>query len=606
MDTETEIFSGADQEYTEEDGPTHVSAHAPTQSQDVAVLQQALARQEEELGTLRARLHKLERAEEQIRQSDARFATIFAHSPIALGISRLSDSKITHVNPAFTALYGYTADEIIGHTALELGIWVHLKDRQRIMEQMHEQQRISGFETTIRDASGEGHQVLLSGEFVSIHGEPHVLIQLMDISSLKQIQQELQELNQTLETRVQQRTAEVNDLYEMLRQANAELVRAARAKDEFLANMSHELRTPINAILGFSESFQEQIYGSLTERQRDAIGTIETSGRHLLTLINDILDLSKVEARRLEIQPEPVAVQEICRASMAFVREQAFKKRLRLNLELNDQDAVIEADVTRLKQILVNLLSNAVKFTPSGGTVGLEVTVEAEECVARFAVHDTGIGIASADLGRLFQPFSQIDSSLARETEGTGLGLALVRRLAEMHGGSVTVESELGQGSRFTVALPYHPASFKAAPDLAFVVVRPATTTPAMPEAALRGSILLADDNEINVKVLHEYLQARGYAVTVARDGYEALALANQVHPHLILMDIQMPRLDGLAAIRRLRVLPAYTTTPIIALTALAMPGDRERCLEAGATEYLAKPVSLQALVRTIEQLLHG
>jgi CheY-like chemotaxis protein len=299
-------------------------------------------------------------------------------------------------------------------------------------------------------------------------------------------------------------------------------------------------------------------------------------------------------------------VQDVCRACLLFVREQAFKKRLRLDLQLNDQDAVIAADLTRLKQILVNLLSNAVKFTPEGGAVSLEVTVDMEEGVARFSVHDTGIGIAPTDLGRLFQPFSQIDSPLSRESEGTGLGLALVRRMTEVHGGSVTVESTPGQGSRFTVALPYHSAAGSTAADAASAGVHPAATLLAIPVAAMREPILLADDNETNIRLLQEYLRARGYAVTVARDGYEALALVNQVQPRLILMDIQMPRLDGLAAIRRLRALPAYSATPIIALTALAMPGDRERCLGAGATAYLAKPVSLRTLVQIIEQLLDG
>ncbi len=540
-------------------------------------------------------------AETALHQSEARFATIFARSPIALGIARLSDSKIMDVNTAFLALCGHVPEAVIGHTALELGIWARPEDWQYVLDQLQRQQRISSFQTVIYTAAREPRQVLLSGELVPINDEFHILIQLSDISALQQAQQELQELNSTLELRVQQRTAEVQELYAILRQTNAELVRAARAKDEFLANMSHELRTPINAILGYSENLQEQIYGPLNERQHGSIGHIEASARHLLTLINDILDLSKIEAGRLTFWFEPVSVQEVCQASFRFVREQALKKRLRLELELNDQKAVIQADLVRLKQILVNLLTNAVKFTPERGTVGLHVMVDAADGVVQFLVHDTGIGIAPQDLGRLFQPFSQIDSSLSRESEGTGLGLALVRRLAEAHGGSVTVASVPGQGSRFTVALPYHPL-VAPAPTAPPEACPPAETVP--PGAAAHGRILLADDNESNIIAIREYLHDRGYTVTNASDGYEVLTMVDNVHPDLILMDIQMPRFDGLATIRRLRALPAYATLPIIALTALAMPGDEARCLEAGATAYMSKPVSMRALGQMIQQLI--
>jgi CheY-like chemotaxis protein len=242
-----------------------------------------------------------------------------------------------------------------------------------------------------------------------------------------------------------------------------------------------------------------------------------------------------------------------------------------------------------------------VKFTPAGRAVGLDVMVDAEEGVTLFTVHDTGIGIAPEDLGRLFQPFSQIDSRLSRESEGTGLGLALVRRLAEAHGGSVTVESMVGQGSRFTIALPYQPQLAQPATSPSLPMPTPAEPTLV---SLAHGRILLADDNEANLNAICDYLHARGYLISIARDGYEALVLADEVQPDLILMDIQMPRLDGLAAIRRLRALPAYAETPIIALTALAMPGDEARCLEAGASEYMAKPVSVRALARAVQRLL--
>ncbi|HRC75485.1 MAG TPA: PAS domain S-box protein, partial [Kouleothrix sp.] len=256
--------------------------------------------------------------------------------------------------------------------------------------------------------------------------------------------------NAQLEQLVAERTTDLS-------RANLQLTKALSAKDEFLATMSHELRTPLNSILALSELLGEQVRGALNERQLSWVHAIESSGRHLLALINDILDLSKIEAGRLDMQFETVLLDDICQSSLLFIKELASKKNLRVAFSCNDTSAQLEADPRRLKQILVNLLSNAVKFTAPGGSVELRVSADAEAQVIRFAVMDTGIGIAPADIGRLFLPFTQLDSGLARQFEGTGLGLALVHRLSERHGGSVNVASAgvPGQGSTFTVAIPW-------------------------------------------------------------------------------------------------------------------------------------------------------
>ena len=273
-----------------------------------------------------------------------------------------------------------------------------------------------------------------------------------------QVQQELRERIQAEESlnkeraslaqRVEERTAE-------LRMTNAELARVSHLKDEFLANMSHELRTPLNAILGMTEALRDEIYGALGERQSKAVGTIEESGRHLLNLISDILDLSKTEAGEMKLEIVAVSVESACQASLQLVRQMTLQKRLKVSLTLDSGVTILEADERRLKQILINLLSNAVKFTPEGGELGLEVVGDGENKVVRFTVWDTGIGIAPEDAERLFKPFTQLDSSLSRRYEGTGLGLSLVHRLAEMHGGGVSLESQVGVGSRFTVSLPW-------------------------------------------------------------------------------------------------------------------------------------------------------
>ena len=532
-----------------------------------------------------------------------------------------------------------------------------------------------------------------------------------------------------------QRNALLVQTQQRLEIVNAALADAARHKDEFLASMSHELRTPLNTILGMAETLQEGIFGAITAEQTDAARHIEESGRHLLALINDILDLSKVQAGKLNLDIENVEMALIAQASLRLINQMAHQKNLRIVSSLDSTVGMIQADGRRLKQMLVNLLSNAVKFTPVGGAIGLDVVGDAAAQCMRLTVWDTGIGIAADDLPSLFQPFVQLDSRLARQYMGTGLGLALIQQLAALHSGSVAVESMFGQGSRFTITLPWMavapvsdpvatsdlaaPAVVRGAtlqralviedsptaaaqlarymrelgtevrvhsqgagaleaalelrphvilldiqlPDrsgwdvlvqlkadprvraIPVVVVSvvddqpqsmalgaagylvkpisrqqlqatlaaiasggaPPTTSPALlaalepPPVPQRPVILLAEDEENNIYLFATYLEAKGYQVVIARNGAEALNRAHAVTPDLIVMDIQMPGMDGLEAIRQLRASPTLAAIPIIALTALAMVGDRERCLAAGANDYLSKPVRLQELVRTIE-----
>ncbi len=405
----------------------------------------------------------------------------------------------------------------------------------------------------------------------------------------------LREEQASLARRVEERTSELSI-------ANAELARAARLKDEFLANMSHELRTPLNAVLGLSEALQEEVYGPLTDRQRKSLRGIEDSGRHLLTLVNDILDLAKVEAGKLELQLGPVLVAGVCQASLTMVKQMAHNKQIKVSISVDPEVDTLQADERQLKQILVNLLSNAVKFTPEGGTVGLEVVGDREQEVVRLTIWDTGIGIAQEDLKRLFQPFIQLDGGLARQYPGTGLGLSLVRRLAELHGGGVSVESESGRGSRFTVSLPWVEEA-TSVQDLATPLEIEARGLTPVPHGS-RPLILLAEDNETSISLFRDYLVNRGYRVTVARNGLEAIERAEEERPAVVLMDMQMPGMDGLAATRLLRAHASLATVPVIALTALAMPGDRERCLEAGANDYLSKPISMKQLVQAIETQL--
>ena len=424
----------------------------------------------------------------------------------------------------------------------------------------------------------------------ALHDSTVDLLQLVQATSTSL--HDAKQLSEKLEQRVADRTAE-------LLMANAELSRVMRSKDDFLSAMSHELRTPLNAILGLSESLAEGVYGDMNTKQVKSINTIAESGHHLLALINDLLDIAKIGAGKMELELTKANVEDLCQASLRFVMEQAQKQKINLKLVMDNQSVMLTADERRLKQILVNLLSNAVKFTPNGGSVTLETKCDLESESLMFSVRDTGIGIATEDLKRLFSPFTQLDSKLSRQYAGTGLGLTLVMKLVELHGGSVAVESEIGKGSCFTVRIPckgldtlnqHNPSG-----TISLTEITPAETLPSNTPL-----ILVADDNEINLMTVTDYLRANKLRVIQARDGLEAVKMVREHIPSLVLMDIQMPLMDGLDAIAHLRADDKHTDMPIIALTSRAMVGDRERCIAVGANDYLSKPVNMKQLVKTI------
>jgi PAS domain S-box-containing protein len=399
-----------------------------------------------------------------------------------------------------------------------------------------------------------------------------------------------------------------------LQHINEELIKATRLKDEFLANMSHELRTPLNAILGMTEILEEQIFGDLNDRQLQSLHTIENSSNHLLELINDILDVAKIEAGQIKLSCQPSNVEALCQSSLVFIKQQAFSKKIQLESEIPANLPAINLDERRIRQVLINLLNNAVKFTPNGGKITLkasyikvlgnknnEIAKGGAYDTLEISIIDTGIGIAPDQFKRLFQPFVQVESALNRNYDGSGLGLALVKRLVELHGGEVRLTSELGVGSCFTIAIPISPfCELSAEPEPPLPSAFEAT------QPAIEGSpvILLAEDNEANINLFADYLSLKGYRLVIAHNGRMAIDLAQQTHPDVILMDIQMPEMDGLEAIQRIRQMPELADTPIIALTALAMAGDRDRCIEIGANDYLSKPVSLKQLVKKINGYL--
>ncbi len=408
-----------------------------------------------------------------------------------------------------------------------------------------------------------------------------------------QLHQVLERLEQT----VQDRTTE-------LRQALEAAKSADRVKGEFLGMMSHELRTPLNVMLGSVELLRSGEHGHLTAKQDHSLQTIQASGRHLLGLIDDVLDFSCDELGKLSLHLAPLDPAAFSAEILRLIEPQARRKEIRLESALGHHATSLTADPKRLRQMVLNLLSNAVKFTPVAGTVRLRLS-EPGNGMLRFTVEDTGIGIPADQLEEIFVPFHQLDRALSREFDGSGLGLTLVRRLARLHRGDVSVESTPGQGSAFHLELP-----LDAVPSTPALTDAPASPEPAASpsrprllrvgstdanDSTPRPRVLIVEDIQTNAELLHSYLRIMGCEARIAANGALGVEAAVDFQPDLILMDVQMPVMDGLEATRRIRAHPALSgrELPIIIVSALAAPSDLQNAQDAGADDYLTKPFAM-------------
>ncbi len=395
---------------------------------------------------------------------------------------------------------------------------------------------------------------------------------------------------------------------QQLESINQNLERTNQLKNQFLANTSHEIRTPLSSIIGFTYLLLAKGYDPSQERHQEYLNIIQSSGKHLLALINDILDLSKIEANQLEVQFELVDISTLCLNVMALVKEKAADKGLKLSIDLNPSATSLVADPLRLKQMLLNLLFNALKFT-STGTVGLQVKPNGS--FMHFTVWDTGTGISREKQTDLFQPYFQIANSTAGSDEGTGLGLAVTRKLAELHGGWVEVESEVEHGSRFTIVLPLrqgegegdsessihgYTGERNASSDHNSVILSSSVTENSSP------NILLVEDDLPNAQMMETYLRKLGYQVTWVKNAAEMWEALKHLHPAVILMDIRLPDSNGFNLVKQLREHQQYQMIPIIAQTAMAMKGDRETCLAAGINDYISKPIDLPRLATLVSK----
>ena len=370
-------------------------------------------------------------------------------------------------------------------------------------------------------------------------------------------------------------------LFRELERKSAELEVASRHKSEFLASMSHELRTPLNAVIGFSEVLLDRMFGEINSRQEEYLRDIWNSGKHLLQLLSEILDLSKVEAGRMELDNVLFSVREALEYGITMVRERAARRNLRLTLDLDEGVGLIEADELRFNQVVLNLLSNAVKFTSEGGDVKVGATMSGDDLVV--TVSDTGAGVAPEDRERIFESFQQGRRAPATQ-EGTGLGLTLCRRIVGLMGGRIWLDSEVGVGSTFAFTVPTR----LSGPDVA---------TAARTDEAHSPTVLVIDDDRPSAGLLTAYLETAGFDVELASDGKTGLAMARQRDRTAIVLDIRLPGMDGWQVLQGLKSDPATKDVPVIIVSIV---DERARGLSMGASEHLVKPVSREELMSSL------
>ncbi|MCF8198496.1 MAG: PAS domain S-box protein [Sulfuritalea sp.] len=522
-------------------------------------------------------------AEIALRKSEEQFRAIAQSANDAI-VTADGSGQIVNWNHGAEAIFGYSEAEAIGQ---DLTILMparfrkpHLAGLSRVRE--GGKPRVMGAPVELNGQRKDGSEFPLElslAQWEIPEGQFFTGV-IRDITGRKEIERQLENQKAHLEELVAIRTAELTSALEAAQLAD-------KAKSAFLANMSHEIRTPMNGILGMVHILRRD---GLTTRQVQRLDTIDTSAQHLLAIINDILDLSKIEADKLVLEEAPVALGSLLNNVSSILGERARGKGLRLLIETESLPYQMSGDPTRLQQALLNYATNVLKFTEKGSvTLRTVIDQETDESVqVRFEVEDTGIGIAPEALPRLFRAFEQADNSTTRKYGGTGLGLAITRRLAELMGGEVGVESTPGVGSTFwfTVRLKK-----KSEP----VKERVPTVTNDDAETQVRKlhqgkRILVVDDEPINREVAQIQLEGAGLHVDVAEDGAQAVAMAQDVAYAAIFMDMQMPNVDGLEATRQIRMLPGYRETPVIAMTANAFADDKARCLEAGMSDFVTKP----------------
>ncbi len=519
-----------------------------------------------------------------------------------------TDGVIVEFSRGGERILGYTREEIVGKRAADF--YADRDERAAILDTIRRKGAICNHETTL--IRKDGAPVDISLTISQLRNKTGKVIGTVGISKditeekrlrneLRDRNEELKELTLRLEDKVMERTRELEKI-------NRELLRANQVKARFISNMSHELRTPLNSILGFSEILIEKTFGSLNDKQERHVSNIAASGKHLLQLVNNILDLAKIESGKIELSYEEFSICEAIDEVVLIMQFLCSRKSISLSVEVEPDVRTFSADKVKFKQILYNLISNAVKFTPEGGTVGVRAGFVVNrlgsipwalegQTLLRVSVWDKGIGIKEEDIDRIFEEFEQVDSSMARTFQGTGLGLALTKRLVDLHGGQVGVQSVYGEGSEFFFHIPSVLPDRRPEEDHAFAPL--SLTFPWLKEEA--PLVLVVEDDLPTSEILTIHLSKAGYKVVHAYDGLEAIEKARDLKPFLIALDVMLPKKDGWEVLQSLKADPETSGIPVIIHSII---DNKDLAYALGATDYLLKPVDKTVLLRKLDDLV--
>ena len=491
-----------------------------------------------------------------------------ANAPI-FGVD--TDGNVNEWNQKVEQITGFTKAEVMGHNLVETRITEEFKQPvQEVLNEALKGNETSNYEVPLFTKSGERVMVLLNattrrnpqGKIVGVVGVGQ------DITELDQSRSEKEENNLRLEE-------------------------ANQHKSKFISSMSHELRTPLNGILGFAELLRNEHFGKINDTQREFVDQVANSGNHLLELISGLLDVAKIDSGSMLIDLETCKPSELFLSVIGLIQPQLSEKNINFKQLIDPTVENVVCDSRKVKQIMLNLISNAIKYTPEHGTI--EITLIKEKNYIKIIVSDNGIGISSKDQDIIFNEFAQANRSRDEALGGTGIGLALSRRLVELHGGEIGVESQENQGSKFWFTIPNRHAPNKKQEILT-------DSSIAKSDYPSNRSILVVEDNQTNLDMIKYLLSIHKHKVHVARNGKEAIVQADLKKPDLILMDIRMPIMDGFEATKILRTKQVFSKTPIIALTASAGEGSREDSLSAGCTDHISKPIQSVELFETLSR----
>ena len=510
-------------------------------------------------------------AARQVQAGLDRFGRLFETAPVSAAIISIDERRIVDVNRAMCQRYAMARAQMIGRAVASLPWVARPADREAFYALLHAHGRVSNFTVEMYDAQGGTHLDLANAEIIDYLGQPCYLLMSLDISELRAAQE--------------------------ARQALAESQAASRAKTQFLSSMSHELRTPLNAVLGFSALLRHEAVDRLTPQQLAQLDHVQQAGWHLLRLINDVLDLSRIEAGQIGVSPHALELGPLLDEALQMNRPQAAQGDIALRpLYHGAAPLWVRADPTRLRQVVLNVISNAIKYGRPQGNVQVRAFRHAGGVAIE--VVDTGLGMSAQQLQHLFEPFNRLGRD-AQGIEGTGIGLSLTRQLMQLMNGAVEITSEEGHGTRVLLTLPGADATPSQVPAIG--------APPPLPggERAPRGTVLYIEDNEVNT-LLVEQLLARwdGVRFVAARDGGTGLRVALALRPDLVLLDLQLPDIDGLEVLGHLRASDSARDTPVVVLSATAMPSDIAQAHERGATDYWTKPLDFQHFLNGVTLLL--